>query len=77
MFKVIGKKVINSDSQHPESLQRIQEIEAPKEMTPEVPESVPVAPQFTKALEAIERIEGQPVHFETRYFFVCQLQLHK
>nr|CDQ05422.1 BMA-KETN-1, isoform j [Brugia malayi] len=66
VFKIIGKKVINSESQHPESLQRIREIEAPKEVAPEPPELKPLAPQFIQPMEAIERIEGQPAHFETR-----------
>ncbi|CAG9532190.1 unnamed protein product [Cercopithifilaria johnstoni] len=65
-FTIIGKKVINSESQHPESLQRIQEIEAPKEAAPEAPELKPLAPQFLQPLGTIERIEGQPAHFETR-----------
>uniref|UniRef100_A0A915PRJ2 Ig-like domain-containing protein n=1 Tax=Setaria digitata TaxID=48799 RepID=A0A915PRJ2_9BILA len=66
VFKVVGKKVINSESQHPESLQRIREIEAPKEAAPEAPELKPLAPKFIQPLETIERIEGQPAHFETR-----------
>ncbi|EJW75742.1 hypothetical protein WUBG_13348, partial [Wuchereria bancrofti] len=70
-FKIIGKKVINSESQRPESLQRIREIEAPKELAPEPPELKPLAPQFIQPMEAIERIEGQPAHFETRFYFYC------
>ncbi|KAM3716725.1 Kettin [Dirofilaria immitis] len=66
VFNITGKKVINSESQHPESLQRIQEIEAPKEVVPEMPELKPLPPKFTQPLEIVERIEGQPAHFETR-----------
>ncbi|OZC07058.1 hypothetical protein X798_05950 [Onchocerca flexuosa] len=65
-FNIIGKQIIISESQHPESLQKIREIEAPKEVVPEAPELKPLPPQFIQPLEAIERIEGQPAHFETR-----------
>ncbi|VDK66159.1 unnamed protein product, partial [Onchocerca ochengi] len=66
VFNIIGKQIINSESQHPESLQRIREIEAPKESVPEAPELKPLPPQFIQPLEVIERIEGQPAHFEAR-----------
>ncbi|VDK48698.1 unnamed protein product [Gongylonema pulchrum] len=65
-FNVIGNKVIYDESQHPESLHRIQQIEAPKELPPEPVELKPLAPQFISPLQTIERIEGQPAHFETR-----------
>ncbi|VDK72603.1 unnamed protein product [Litomosoides sigmodontis] len=65
-FKIIGKKVINNESQHPESLQRIREIEAPREVAPKAPELKPLAPKFLHSLGSIQRIEGQPAHFETR-----------
>lgn len=41
-------------------------MEAPKEPPPEPLELKPLAPQFILPLQNIERIEGQPVHFETR-----------
>lgn len=65
-FKIISKKVICSESQHPESLQRIREIEAPKEVVSETLELKPSAPKFLQPMGIIERVEGQPAHFETR-----------
>lgn len=61
--------MINSESQHPESLQRIQEIEAPKEVAPKAPELQPLKPKFLQPLGSSQRIEGQPAHFETRFYF--------
>ncbi|MFH4979231.1 hypothetical protein AB6A40_005940, partial [Gnathostoma spinigerum] len=65
-FSVAGRQVILDESQHPTSWQRIQEIEAPKAPQPEAPELVAPAPKFVKPMESVERIEGQPAHFETR-----------
>uniref|UniRef100_F1KPJ7 Titin n=1 Tax=Ascaris suum TaxID=6253 RepID=F1KPJ7_ASCSU len=65
-FKVTGRGVILGETQHPESWQRIQQIEAPKAQAPEAPELRHGPPKFTEAMNSAERIEGQPVHFETR-----------
>lgn len=60
--------MILSDSQHPESWQRIQIIEAPREKAADIVELQHGPPKFTEMLQPAERIEGQPVHFETRSF---------
>ncbi|VDN06754.1 unnamed protein product [Thelazia callipaeda] len=65
-LNVISKKVIYDESQHPESLQRIRQFETPKDVPPEAPELKPLSPKFVQPLQIIERIEGQPAHFETR-----------
>ncbi|VDK45179.1 unnamed protein product [Anisakis simplex] len=65
-FSVAGKAVILGETQHPESLRRIKQIEAPKEQPPEMPELKHGPPQFVEPMNSVERIEGQPVHFETR-----------
>ncbi|KHJ85838.1 immunoglobulin I-set domain protein [Oesophagostomum dentatum] len=65
-FTVLPKGVIYTDPQHPNSWQRIQELEAPKAAPEEAPEKEPDAPKFTEPMESMERIEFQPAHFETR-----------
>jgi len=63
-----GRRSIVGDVQHPQSWQRIQEIEAPKQAPEPVPDQQHPAPKFTQLLEPsqVQRIEGQPVHFECR-----------
>uniref|UniRef100_A0A914H0K8 Ig-like domain-containing protein n=1 Tax=Globodera rostochiensis TaxID=31243 RepID=A0A914H0K8_GLORO len=55
-----------TDPQHEQSWQRIQELEAPKEVAPEAEPLAPEAPAFAGQLQSLERVEGQPAHFETR-----------
>ncbi|KAK0408252.1 hypothetical protein QR680_003855 [Steinernema hermaphroditum] len=64
-FNVISHGTIFGDVQHPNSWQKIQEIEAPK-AAPEEPAPVEYGPPKVEAVESLERIEGQPAHFETR-----------
>lgn len=64
--EVQGRHTIIADVQHPQSWRRIQEIEAPKVIQPPAPEASPDAPRFTQQLVSLERIEGQPAHFECR-----------
>ena len=58
--------VIVGDTQHPESLRRILELEAVKPAEPSEPELEPVPPQFTQQLsgQIDELNEGQPLHLE-------------
>ncbi|RCN50589.1 immunoglobulin I-set domain protein [Ancylostoma caninum] len=65
-FTVLPRGVIYSDPQHPESWQRIQELEAPKMAPEEAPEKEHDAPKFLEPMDSLERIEFQPAHFETR-----------
>ncbi|VDO67652.1 unnamed protein product [Heligmosomoides polygyrus] len=65
-FNVLPRGVIYTDPQHPNSWQRIQELEAPKVQPEEAPEREHDAPQFLEPMESLERIEFQPAHFETR-----------
>ncbi|PAV62890.1 hypothetical protein WR25_23783 isoform D [Diploscapter pachys] len=65
-FTILPRGVIYSDPQHPESWQKIQELEAPKEPLPEAMEIEYDAPQFIEPMESLERIEFQPAHFQTK-----------
>ncbi|EYC08130.1 hypothetical protein Y032_0067g131 [Ancylostoma ceylanicum] len=65
-FTVLPRGVIYTDPQHPESWQRIQELEAPKMAPEEAPEQEHDAPKFLDPMDSLERIEFQPAHFETR-----------
>lgn len=61
----IGQRTMYLETQHPDSLQRIQELEAPRQLLPEQPEAPKQPPQFTAQLQAIEGLkEGQTAHFE-------------
>lgn len=64
--QVVGKHTIISDVQHPQSWQRIQEIEAPRLVPEAAPTPSPEAPRFTVQIEDQERYEGQPAHWECR-----------
>uniref|UniRef100_A0A7E4ZS77 Immunoglobulin I-set domain protein n=1 Tax=Panagrellus redivivus TaxID=6233 RepID=A0A7E4ZS77_PANRE len=64
--QVAPRDGIYTDSQHPTSWQRIQEIEAPREAAPEVEPEAAGAPQILEPLESLARIEGQPAFFQTR-----------
>ncbi|ULT87824.1 hypothetical protein L3Y34_007185 [Caenorhabditis briggsae] len=65
-FTVLPRGTIYTDSQHPESWQKIQVLEAPKAAAPEQPDAEHDAPQFIEPLESLERIEFQPAHFQTK-----------
>uniref|UniRef100_A0A1I8A346 Ig-like domain-containing protein n=1 Tax=Steinernema glaseri TaxID=37863 RepID=A0A1I8A346_9BILA len=64
-FNVIAHGTIFGDVQHETSWQKIQEMEAPK-AAPEEPAPIEYGPPKVEALNSLERIEGQPAHFETR-----------
>lgn len=61
-----GSAVIIEDTQHPESLRRIQEIEAIRPAEPTEPELPPEAPSFTQQLngQIQDLAEGQPLHLD-------------
>uniref|UniRef100_A0AC35GIM6 Ig-like domain-containing protein n=1 Tax=Panagrolaimus sp. PS1159 TaxID=55785 RepID=A0AC35GIM6_9BILA len=65
-FDVEGSGVIFDDTNHPESLRRIQEIEAVRAPEPTDEDLPPEAPQFTQQLNgpAEALVEGQPCHFD-------------
>lgn len=63
------------DPQHETSWQIIQELEAPKPAPPEMEPAPKEAPQFIEQLQNLERIEGQPAHFQTRVTPVNDNQL--
>lgn len=79
---------IYSETQHPESWKRIQEIEGDKPQRPDVPDRERVPPRFVKELQCPSEVnEGQPVHMEcliepiddpelTVYFFALILLIH-
>jgi hypothetical protein len=56
---------IIGDTQHEASWQRIQQIEAPKEVPEEAPDAQFDPPRFVQQLNSVpELVEGQPAHFE-------------
>lgn len=59
-------KNIYMDSTHPESLRRIQEIEAVQPAEPSEEEFVPEMPSFTQPLNGPKEVlrEGQSVHMD-------------
>ncbi|KAI6199682.1 hypothetical protein M3Y96_00652800 [Aphelenchoides besseyi] len=63
---VIPNDVLYLDPLHQASWNRIQELEAPKEKPQEAELAPPDAPQFIEPMESLQRIEGQPAHFQTR-----------
>uniref|UniRef100_A0A913I9R6 Ig-like domain-containing protein n=1 Tax=Strongyloides stercoralis TaxID=6248 RepID=A0A913I9R6_STRER len=65
-FNIGSNNVLFLDPQHPQSWEKIKELEAPKPDKPEEAEVIYEAPKFIQNMENIERYEGQPVHFETR-----------
>ena len=77
-MQIEGTAVIIEDTQHPESLRRIQEIEAIRPAEPEEPELAPEAPSFTQELNgAIENlVEGQPLHLDANVVPVGDPKLH-
>jgi len=66
------------DPQHENSWQKIQELEAPKPAPEEMEPPAMEAPKFIEPLQSLERIEGQPAHFQTRVVPVNdnQLRIH-
>uniref|UniRef100_A0A0N5ALN5 Immunoglobulin I-set domain protein n=1 Tax=Syphacia muris TaxID=451379 RepID=A0A0N5ALN5_9BILA len=69
-FNVLLLKNILSDTQHPESLKRIQEIESMQPAKPDEEDYVPEQPVFTQELQGPTEVlkEGQSVHMD------CMLQ---
>lgn len=65
-FTILPRGVLYLDSQHPNSWQKIQELEAPKAQAPVVPDIDYDAPQYLEPMDSLERIEFQPAHFSTR-----------
>lgn len=65
-FVVQPRSTIISDTQHPQSWQMIQEMEAPRQRSLPPADAAAEPPKFTEPLESLERIEGQSAHFETR-----------
>ncbi|CAB3397921.1 unnamed protein product [Caenorhabditis bovis] len=65
-LNIIPRGTIYTDSQHPESWQKIQQLEAPSAPAPEHPDAEFDAPQFIEPLDNIERIEFQSVHFHSK-----------
>lgn len=64
--QVVPHQILYLDPQNPQSWQRIQEIEAPKEAPEELEPEPAEAPKFVEQMESLHRIEGQPAHFKTR-----------
>lgn len=65
----LGKKSMYLESYHPDSLQRIYELEAPKRRHVDIPDQPITAPYFTSELTSYDGLkEGQTVHLE------CQVQ---
>ncbi|CAD6198030.1 unnamed protein product [Caenorhabditis auriculariae] len=65
-FNVLPRGVIYTDTQHPESWQKIQELEAPKAAPLPSADVEHDAPQFIEPMDSLERIEFQPAHFQTK-----------
>ncbi|CAJ0920993.1 unnamed protein product, partial [Mesorhabditis belari] len=66
--KVAGYERIISESQHPASWQKIQEIEAPKVVEIVEEEMVKEKPHFLQQLQSVEGVqEGSPVHLEATF----------
>lgn len=60
-----GKRSMYTDTYHPDSLMRIQQIEAPKTQLPETPEGPKQAPVFIAHLSNLDNlVEGQTCHME-------------
>lgn len=63
----LAKASIQLETQHPEGMRRIQQLEAPHEMTREEAERVFEKPIFTQILTGPSELwEGQNAHFEAR-----------
>lgn len=64
-----GKKNMYLESTHPDSMRRIQELEAPKPRARDTPDAPKPPPHFVTQLQSLENLkEGQTAHFE------CQVQ---
>jgi len=62
---VPAKSAIISDTQHPSSLAKIQQLEAGAQTQQPVPDAPICAPRFTVELKNVpDLVEGQPAHFE-------------
>uniref|UniRef100_A0A183TXY2 Immunoglobulin I-set domain protein n=1 Tax=Toxocara canis TaxID=6265 RepID=A0A183TXY2_TOXCA len=64
LCQVAGVGDVLTDTSHEESWRRIQEIEAPKEKTPEPPPAVYDSPTIQTQIVDVECNEGEPSHFE-------------
>ena len=73
-----GSAVIVDDTQHPESLRRIQEIEAIRPPEPTEEDLSPEAPSFTQQLngQIQDLIEGQPLHLEVSHKILKIYQIY-
>ncbi len=66
-MRVRTKASIQLDSQHPESVRRLQQLEQLPETRPDAPERIFEKPIFTQLLSGpAELWEGQHAHFEAR-----------
>jgi hypothetical protein len=65
-IRIEGKVAIQLETQHPESLKKINEIEGQKFEHINDVVYTQTAPKFVGKLESITRLEGQSAHFETR-----------
>nr|CAD2187171.1 unnamed protein product [Meloidogyne enterolobii] len=77
-LQIAAKGSLYMDPQHENSWQKIQELEAPKPAPEEMEPPAMEAPKFIEPLQSLERIEGQPAHFQTRVVPVNdnQLRIH-
>lgn len=74
-LQIAAKDSLFLDPQHENSWQKIQELEAPKLAPPEMEPPPKEAPNFIEPLQSLDRIEGQPAHFQTRVTPVNDNQL--
>ncbi len=65
-IQVMPRHTILTDTQHPQSLERIRALEEPKAPPGAPQEPLQQAPKFVQPLEPCARYEGQPGHFECR-----------
>ncbi|CAJ0586229.1 unnamed protein product, partial [Mesorhabditis spiculigera] len=67
-LQVVGKDGILGDALQPQSLQRIQEIEAPKPLPEDLPEQAAEKPEITSALASTgEPEEGGAIHLQATF----------
>lgn len=67
-FDVSARATLYMDPLHEQSWQRIQELEAPKEVPMEVEPEPLGPPKFVEPLQSFDRIEGQPALFQVSDF---------
>lgn len=71
---MIGRDSLYLDPQNPTSWERVQQLEAPKPITEEQEPDPVNAPQFIEQLQSLNRIEGQPAHFQVYFNFNFNLK---